>query len=47
MEDLPVVKQNKPKNMYSLEKEIKRMIEEGADFRTINVELNKLRKYSY
>ncbi len=47
MEEIPILKFNSPKNMYGVEDEIKEMIEHGAPFVVINVQLQKLKKYSY
>ncbi len=47
MEEVPVVVHNNAKNVYSLEEEIKQLIDEGAVFNRVNTYLHKLRKYSY
>ena len=45
--EIPIIKFNSPKNIYSLEEKIQDLLLEGAPFEEINTELNKLRKYSY
>ncbi len=46
-EEIPLVVMNSPKNQYSVEKEIRKLIGEGAPFQVINTHLHRLRKYSY
>ncbi len=47
LDDIPVLVFNHPKNQYSIEAEIKDMIENEAPFHIINIQLQKLKKYSY